>query len=77
MTKKDYILIAQDIRNCKEQITKNPNITNSEKIQRYEAIQALQTRLGNSLKLENLKFDYKKFDLACLGDNTKLYSIKS
>jgi hypothetical protein len=76
MTKKDYQLIATDIKNCKNAILNNKNINDNEKIQRYEAIQTFQIRISNSLKIENLKFDVLKFDEACLADNTKLFSIK-
>jgi len=77
MTKKDYVLIARDIKDTKNQILKKTNINSTEKIQRYEAIQAFQTKISISLKLENLRFDIRKFDLACLADNTGLYSIKN
>jgi len=74
MTKKDYILITQVIAEVKENILRSDTIDDNQKIQRFEAIQAFQTAIQTPLKLDNPLFDYRKFDEACLADNTELYA---
>ncbi len=61
MTKKDYILIAENIRVCLARAEQSSN--NYEEIYRY--IYGLATNIAGDCARDNSKFDNHKFLVAC------------